>query len=191
MFYYQLPALGAWNWEHLLFKKPARKVPPWLLKHKWAPGVPGLAGRTDPRPEVGASLWDCWGLSGQRRGRSSQLTVPVSSGGKHQVLCLQRETGRKNYPEERKLWGESRLAGLKEEPKVNQSRGHVSDRRVGARGWAWKNGPREKEGRVLGGVQSHKRHSSEHPVVRERESCDRSPVNPERSGNLRWNWWEG
>lgn len=50
MFYYQLPALGAWNWEHLLFKKPARKVPPWLLKlrHKWAPGVPGVAGRTDP-----------------------------------------------------------------------------------------------------------------------------------------------
>lgn len=32
--YYQLLGLRALNWEHLLFKKRAREVLPWLLKHR-------------------------------------------------------------------------------------------------------------------------------------------------------------
>lgn len=34
VFYYWLFAAGKLNWEHLLFKKPAREGLPWLLKQR-------------------------------------------------------------------------------------------------------------------------------------------------------------
>ena len=114
------------------------------------PGVPGVAGKTEP---PGSGCLPVRLLGSQWAKERQVCTAHCPSLFRRQASGL--VSAEKNWKEkisrgERILrrgqasWSDRRnLKWI--------SRRHVSDRRVGARGWTWKNGPREKEGRVLGG----------------------------------------
>lgn len=82
MFYYQLLALGAWNWEHLLFKKHGREALPWLLKPTLPVRGPGRdARRQNERGNRGLPVVLLESRSGERGRTAIQLAVAVSLAG--------------------------------------------------------------------------------------------------------------
>lgn len=90
MIYYRLLALGALNWEHLLFKKRAHEVLPGLLKQRPAVRERAVDGRWQNETGTLASVRLRWGR-GEARSICAASRSHLSGRRRRQSPCLQRK----------------------------------------------------------------------------------------------------